>query len=598
MSVRVSCPELLRRSQATSLATTQSCTSLAGPQAGDTRDAEAHAPAVLQAPSPPHSESPRVLALNPMERVVARSRTPVEPLLLPRNSASTPKVPTESTAVPAGSEGLTERSKTPSPPVPGDGGKYVSEVAGQTSATEAMSPDEDSWHLPAVMQHSTPGAEESLSLQGLSQVGSPRSRTGSQRASIASEAVTPQAGAGSGGSGREREAKCPQVGGLSDPDQATERSPWVPYSRRVERAARPAGHRPGAPSPPRQATAAGRSHSAEAEVQARGRQPRAPAKRFQALYQDHEMRQRRWLERRMQRRKEEEDGVGRQLQPSGSQRAFDRSAFQDWYFGSVGHHQQAEQARKEQQRAEERRRLKAELAECSFAPRALRKGVAAAKRPGTGAASSARNSTGGRRREEAIVEELIAAQAVQVAAMRRLDELEQQQQAELQHEVAKQLDAGMEENRRKLRRFAETQEGQAYLTERARHYVELNRGLSESAALAEAEQDLVKASEAKLRSDAEAASLRRAHCEQQRLQLERLKAAWELIQLQRRCETLLSTGELSEAALQGFDLALVDRVTSEAWYLEARDAAQRKLDPEAPSASEAPTAHKPGSGSA
>jgi len=161
--------------------------------------------------------------------------------------------------------------------------------------------------------------------------------------------------------------------------------------------------------------------------------------------------------------------------------------------------------------------------------------------------------------------------------MRRLDEQEKERRVAAKREAAQRLELGLDESRRKVRQFAESAEGQTFLRERALQYRALNHGMSEAAALLEARNDLDKASESTLRWKVDSTVSQRVQSDLQRIQLERLKVAWELIQLQRRCEGLLTAGVVTQACLQGFDLELVDRVTNEAWYLEAREAAAHKL---------------------
>merc|ERR1712066_1058542 len=98
----------------------------------------------------------------------------------------------------------------------------------------------------------------------------------------------------------------------------------------------------------------------------------------------------------------------------------------------------------------------------------------------------------------------------------------------------------------------------------------------------EAQGDLVRASEARLRKQSALSLRQRLRCEAQRVQLERLKVVWELIQLQKRCQGLLASKEVALAALRGYDLRLVEELTSEAWYLEARETAAQLCKEDAP----------------
>eukprot|EP00913_Durusdinium_trenchii_P000871 g810.t1 len=128
------------------------------------------------------------------------------------------------------------------------------------------------------------------------------------------------------------------------------------------------------------------------------------------------------------------------------------------------------------------------------------------------------------------------------------------------------LERSLEEGRKKLKLFEETPEGREYLATRAKSY-ELNRGMSHSAALAEARGDLSRASEGRLQTHAEQLRQQRVHKDAQQIQLARLKVAWELIQLQRRYSQLLEKQMLPKGMLAGFDSLLVERITKEAVFM-------------------------------
>jgi len=319
------------------------------------------------------------------------------------------------------------------------------------------------------------------------------------------------------------------------------------------------------------------------------------------------MRQRKFLELYAERRRREEEDSRRAHSPV-SRRPFDRSAFDHWYDESIGRYHQVEKARKELQRVEALRRKRQEFTHCSFVSQAERGSGGLSRsgssssmgasvgawqrkqyvRPGGGGgarAASAAVAATRRRHEEAshmvaLVEDLKQQQALQLADLHSLLAQEKERRETVGMESARRLELGLGESRKKLKHFAETAEGKAFLQERAERYCQLNRGMSEEEALLEAENDLAKASESKLRSKIDSALHEQFLHDMQRIQLERLKVAWELIQLQRRCEGLLTAGTVTQAALQGYDMDLVDRVTNEAWYLEAREAAARKAGSE------------------
>lgn len=308
-----------------------------------------------------------------------------------------------------------------------------------------------------------------------------------------------------------------------------------------------------------------------------------PKSRFQHLYQDFELRQRRLQARFEEKRRQEEEALQRQLQATSSQRTFDPGAFLDWYDGHLDRYQVQESKRKEQQRTEAQRRASEELAECSFSPQG--------QKPSS---SSKRNSLCGRRataqpsrnsvKEDAgadellvAVHQLVAEQALQVEALRKFDRQDQEQEAEAELVVARDLEGAIEESRRKVQRFMETPDGREYLTERANSYMKLNPGIDQNTALREAQDDLVRASEAKLRSQFAETLRNRSQSDSQNLMMERLKVVRELIQLQRACQNLLGRRGVPHEALQGFDMQLVDRLTSEPWYAKARETAKRIL---------------------
>merc|ERR1719464_610438 len=227
---------------------------------------------------------------------------------------------------------------------------------------------------------------------------------------------------------------------------------------------------------------------------------------------------------------------------------FDPGAFLDWYEGRLGRYQGAEKCRKEIQRVEARRRQAEEIAECSFSPRSSSKPAA---RRLSSCAKRLGNTPGRVIKEDrtpgsasAAAHQLVAEQALQVGKLRTLDEQEQEQHKLAEQAAARELEAAVEEGKCKLKCFMETSEGHEYLVERAHSYMKLNHGIDLGTAMREAQEDLVQASEARLRSQAAASLQQRVQGDLQHIQLERLKVARELIQLQRRCQNLLAMRDL------------------------------------------------------
>lgn len=362
------------------------------------------------------------------------------------------------------------------------------------------------------------------------------------------------------GSGEERED--------SEGDPTTPCTPWAPQFQKAEKKD---FDEKGTP---------------EHEVHTRKKAATPKSKRFQQLYQESELRQRRLQARFEEKRRQEEEALQRQLQATSSQRTFDPGAFLDWYDSHLDRYQVQESKRKELQRTEAQRRASQELAECSFSPQG--------QKASSSSSSSKRNSLAGRRsttqasrnsmKEDAgadellmAVHQLVAEQALLVEALRKLDRQDQEQEAEAELMVARDLEGAVEESRRKVQRFMETADGHGYLTERANSYMKLNPGIDQNTALHEAQEDLIRASEGKLRAQFAETLRNRSQNESQQLMMERLKVVRELIQLQRACQSLLGRRGVPHEALQGFDMQLVDRLTSEPWYAKARETAKRIL---------------------
>eukprot|EP00929_Paragymnodinium_shiwhaense_P009264 TRINITY_DN113367_c0_g1_i1.p1 TRINITY_DN113367_c0_g1~~TRINITY_DN113367_c0_g1_i1.p1 ORF type:complete len:1063 (+),score=220.13 TRINITY_DN113367_c0_g1_i1:189-3377(+) len=190
------------------------------------------------------------------------------------------------------------------------------------------------------------------------------------------------------------------------------------------------------------------------------------------------------------------------------------------------------------------------------------------------------------RKAQEIADELVAAQVMHMESLRKLDVQESEAVQQEQVLAAQRLRELLQEGLERVQGFATTEEGRALLASRTKDYLELNEGLSESVAAEEARQDLLNAGEAKVREQS-ASDLRQTVDKVKRsFQLERLKVAHELIRLHQTYEELLQAQTLSRPMFQGFDVGLVERVKSEAWYKESRELAFGLLRSQAEAAAE------------
>eukprot|EP00928_Gymnodinium_smaydae_P017847 TRINITY_DN16811_c0_g1_i1.p1 TRINITY_DN16811_c0_g1~~TRINITY_DN16811_c0_g1_i1.p1 ORF type:complete len:801 (-),score=130.10 TRINITY_DN16811_c0_g1_i1:106-2508(-) len=288
---------------------------------------------------------------------------------------------------------------------------------------------------------------------------------------------------------------------------------------------------------------------------------------YEDLYRDGERRQRRWLARFAEKRRREEEEVRRQVSSVHGTRAFDRSSFERWYRETMSRHLDAEESRCEKRLAESRRRLRSEMETCSFSPRVTseveRRRRSPSGSPGRGAlrgqvalrgvagnrdcdalgggrfkfaeaasCADAASSAYGNRRDDPTL--LQAAQIELIETLRRLDEQEQELHAEIELTAERTLGERLAEGRRRVEVFAETPAGRELVVERARAYAELNTDMSEDAARREAREDLMLAGETRVRRRI-AEEVQRQMCDDvQRIDVERLKVAHELVQLQKR----------------------------------------------------------------
>lgn len=251
--------------------------------------------------------------------------------------------------------------------------------------------------------------------------------------------------------------------------------------------------------------------------------------------------------------------------------------------------QEFEVKQAERQRSEARAKAFQEISECTFAP--VPQSTVKASQPPP---STSSKSVGGSVMSEALpaklsltdrdfherdsrqaqADEIVAAQVAQIDAMRQLDIKEKDFRVAALRDSAVTLERSLEEGQRKLKLFEDTPEGHEYLTGRAQSYLDLNPGMSQEAAMAEARNDLAQASETKLQAQAAQMKQQRSNADAQQIQLARLKVAWELIQLQRRYTELFEKKLVPKSMLQGFDAGLVDRLAKEPWYAQAKTAAR------------------------
>eukprot|EP00441_Pelagodinium_beii_P020307 CAMPEP_0197671484 /NCGR_PEP_ID=MMETSP1338-20131121/76785_1 /TAXON_ID=43686 ORGANISM="Pelagodinium beii, Strain RCC1491" /NCGR_SAMPLE_ID=MMETSP1338 /ASSEMBLY_ACC=CAM_ASM_000754 /LENGTH=671 /DNA_ID=CAMNT_0043251399 /DNA_START=44 /DNA_END=2060 /DNA_ORIENTATION=+ len=369
-------------------------------------------------------------------------------------------------------------------------------------------------------------------------------------------------------------------GGTEDADREGETLWEVPYSVRAS-SPPPISSTGGAVSPGRGRRPRSVDDKSDGRMKPRSESQK---RRYQVLYEEHEMRQRKWLAKFEQKQRQEEEELQYNLAATCSPRPFNRDEFKNWYSENMSRKQEKAASQVERQRSEARLKAFQELSECTFAPQAdVARGASKASRPPPpsgrchGGCPPTADRDAKADAQQAMADELVAEQVAQINALRQLEHKEQDQQQNGQREFADQLEKSLEEGRRKLKLFEETPEGREYLSTRAQSYLELNHGMSEEAAMAEARGDLARASEAKLQAQAAHMRQQRANADAQQIQLARLKVAWELIQMQRRYADLLEKSSVPRSMLQGFDGMLVDRITKEAWYLEARKSSKGLL---------------------
>lgn len=324
-----------------------------------------------------------------------------------------------------------------------------------------------------------------------------------------------------------------------------------------------------------------KSRPLSAETRRRARERRES--RFQNLYRDNEIRQRKWLARRVEKGKEEAQEFYAEKSGSRGARSFDHRAFHNWYSDRMGNHVGAVQARRDKQLAVERLRAEEEAAQCTFRPQTRAR---LASRP---AAAEGWTSPTARRctsEDRAMAEELAASQAGQVEAIHRLDVQQAEHEAAAKCDSDTRLSLVLAECSAEMERFAQTSEGRRALSEKVRQRMAQQEGLTEDTAMQEVRDGLARSAEAKLRLEAAEALQAQIHADTQRMNLARLLVVRALIRLHGRHEELITSRCVPPHLLQGFDLELVDSIKAAPWYQEARASADRSLRNEAEIAAE------------
>lgn len=311
------------------------------------------------------------------------------------------------------------------------------------------------------------------------------------------------------------------------------------------------------------------------------------------------MRQRRWLVQQEEKFRKEHEELKEQRRISRPKRPFDQTSFLGWYDKVLVKYNEAEQSREELKRCEDRERNTETMAECKFVPQVIkhcssvptRRSRAGSPARGTSNKAGERHLAGNDPNQgQAFAEELAAAQASHLRFLRQLDEREQKQRTNALNAVAECLRRALEDNKRKVELFIETEQGLRMISDRAGEYVKLDISMTETNAVAKAHEDLLKASEAQLRAHVEEASTDWLDTDAKTMQLERLQVVRDLIQLQRRYTSLFHDREVSKTLLSGFDTSLLEKLRNETWYCKARASATQIMESEAEIAAQATAA--------
>lgn len=362
----------------------------------------------------------------------------------------------------------------------------------------------------------------------------------------------------------------------SSPGLSPGRGEFVPYSRRQPAGGRKYGRRS--------------LHSSEASIGSRLSRESSMT-RCQVLYQDHDHRQRKLQAKAEEQHKQAEAKLLEQLQSTVSRRSFDKNVFDEWYKDKMDSYKAEQQCYAELLQEERRIRDETELAECTFRPRSssptralgrigVDLSVGTVGLDGRGELTVSESSP----RATTAHGELAAVQAKEAAKLQQLAARDSSMRTAARQDAEQSHMAAVDESRRRLHNFLQSSEGQAFVTDRAREYLKLNRGMDERVAWREAQGDLLRASEERLRAQTETVVAKRMRQHGHAASLARLLVLQELIRLQRRWQSLVATqGPPAAGSSPTFDETLLDRLTKEPWYTEARDWAA-KVNQEVPKA--------------
>jgi len=389
----------------------------------------------------------------------------------------------------------------------------------------------------------------------------------------------------------------------TEQQSASDDPTWKPYARRSEsprksqivsttaRAVKPVAATGGSSTPtaPPKAlpSGCGRSSSTtnvrcdRAEASRRKALPRSSSgsaltsprsQRYHALYNDHAIRNMKLNAKRQEKQRGVEEKLRQQREANRSGRPFDKDAFMDWYMDRRSRWQELEEHRSQQRSSARRAQQEEELVKCSFQPRS-----ASPRRLGElpnhcvqGRALSPRRGSPPPAAKVDEAQRLVVEQALKLECLAALGAKEENAKKAVREEAMEGLEQAAEGTRRTLDVFLVSEEGRAYLAERGQSYVEMNDGMAMADAMREAQEDLVKATMAKLRTQAEANIRRRLELVVSRVLFDRLEALRDLIRLQRQAEALL-TADRPPPILTCFDLDVVERLMQEQWYISARE---------------------------
>ncbi|CAK8991784.1 3-hydroxyanthranilate 3 [Durusdinium trenchii] len=186
-------------------------------------------------------------------------------------------------------------------------------------------------------------------------------------------------------------------------------------------------------------------------------------RRYHDLYEDHEIRLRKWQAKTEEKKRKEEEEVQKNIATTRSPRNFNEDRFQSWYSQSMTKQQEFEVSRLEKKRSEARFRAFQELSECTFTPMAPTwKAKRSPRSSRSGSFMSDSRPVVHEGDQQALADELVAAQVTQIDALRQLEKKEKEMKEATQQVFNDFLESKMlkpEEGRKKLKLFEETPEG-------------------------------------------------------------------------------------------------------------------------------------------